>query len=472
MDAVFLARLQFASTTIFHFIFVPISIGLALTIAIMQTMYVVKGKEEYRRMAKFWGKLFLINFAVGVVTGILQEFQFGMNWSNYSRFVGDVFGAPLAIEALLAFFLESTFIGLWIFGWDRLSKKVHLLCIWLVSIGTIISAFWILLANSFMQRPVGFQIQNGRAEMNDFWALVTNGQLLVEFPHTVLGAFATGAFLITGISAYKLLKRQDVQFFKKSFHIAIIIGLISSVGVALWGHQQAQYLIHTQPMKMAASEALWGKSGDPAGWTVIASIDPKKQENGFELQIPYLLSFLSYSKFSGEVKGMLELQAEYEATYGPGNYIPPVRTTFWSFRIMVGAGSLMILFGLYGTFLAWRKKLEQPNKWFMRLMVFGISLPFIGNTFGWIMTEIGRQPWTVFGLMRTEDSISPSVSAGQVLFSVIAFSTIYLILAIILVYLFIKVIRKGPNAPDDHHDEHSHDPFDQVVKEEKQHALT
>ncbi|GGH32285.1 cytochrome ubiquinol oxidase subunit I [Paenibacillus segetis] len=458
MDPIMLARLQFAVTTIFHFFFVPLSIGLALLIAIMETMYVVKGKEEYKRMAKFWGKLFLINFAVGVVTGILQEFQFGMNWSDYSRFVGDVFGAPLAVEALFAFFMESTFIGLWIFGWDRLSKRVHLLCIWLVAIGTTVSAFWILAANSFMQHPVGFEINNGRAEMNDFFALITNGQLLVEFPHTVLGAFATGAFLITGISAYKLLRKQDVKFFKKSFQIAVIIGLISSFGTALFGHQQAQYLVKTQPMKMAASEALWGKSGDPAPWTVYAHIDSDSGKNNFEIQIPYLLSFLSYSSFDGEVKGINELQAEYEQTYGPGNYIPPVRTTFWSFRIMVAAGSLMIVLGLWGIYLMKRKKLESPNKWYYRLMLWSISLPFIANTAGWVMTEFGRQPWTVFGLMQTKDSISPSVTSGQILFSVISFTTIYAALGAVMVYLFVKVIKKGPFA-EDSHDEHSADPF-------------
>ncbi|WP_025701610.1 cytochrome ubiquinol oxidase subunit I, partial [Paenibacillus forsythiae] len=238
MDTVMLSRMQFASTTIFHFFFVPVTIGLAFIIAIMETMYVRSGNEEYKRMAKFWGKLFLVNFAIGVVTGILQEFQFGMNWSDYSRFVGDVFGAPLAVEALLAFFLESTFIGIWIFGWEKVSKKIHLLAIWFVSIGTTLSAFWILAANSFMQHPVGFTVNNGRAEMNDFFALITNGQLLVEFPHTVLGAFATGAFLIIGVSAYKLLRKQDVEFFKKSFKVAAIVGIISSIGVAFAGHWQ------------------------------------------------------------------------------------------------------------------------------------------------------------------------------------------------------------------------------------------
>ncbi len=458
MDTVMLSRIQFASTTIFHYFFVPVSIGLALLIAIMETMYVRKGNDEYKRMAQFWGKLFLINFAVGVVTGILQEFQFGMNWSDYSRFVGDVFGAPLAIEALLAFFLESTFIGIWIFGWDKVSKRVHLLSIWLVALGTMLSAFWILLANSFMQHPVGFAVNNGRAEMNDIWALVTNGQLLVEFPHTVLAAYATGAFLVTGISAYKLLKKQDVSFFRKSFEIAAIVGIISSFGVAIAGHAQAQYLVETQPMKMAASEGLWDDSGDPAGWTVFANIDPDNKISTHEVKIPYMLSFLSYSKFSGSVKGMNTLQAEYEQAYGPGDYIPPVRTTFWSFRIMVAAGSLMILLGVYAIYLMWRKKMERPNTWFMRFMFWGLLLPPIANTSGWIMTEMGRQPWTVFGLMTTEDSVSPNITSGQVLFSVISFTAIYAILGLVLVGLFIKVIKKGPYAMDNDHGE-SHDPY-------------
>lgn len=458
MDTVLLSRIQFASTTIFHYFFVPVSIGLALLIAIMETMYVRKGNEEYKRMAQFWGKLFLINFAVGVVTGILQEFQFGMNWSDYSRFVGDVFGAPLAIEALLAFFLESTFIGVWIFGWDKVSKRVHLVSIWLVALGTMLSAFWILLANSFMQHPVGFAVNNGRAEMNDIFALITNGQLLVEFPHTVLAAYATGAFLVTGISAYKLLKKQDIPFFRKSFEIAAIVGIISSFGVAVAGHAQAQYLVETQPMKMAASEALWGESGDPAPWTVFANIDTENQINTGEVQIPYLLSFLSYSKFSGDVKGMLELQKEYELAYGPGDYIPPVKTTFWSFRIMVAAGSLMIVLGVYAIYLMWRKKMDRPNTWFMRFMFWGLLLPPIANTSGWIMTEIGRQPWTVFGLMTTEDSVSPNITSGQVLFSVISFTAIYAILGAVLIGLFVKVIKKGPYAMDNEHGE-SHDPY-------------
>ncbi|MCL6456726.1 MAG: cytochrome ubiquinol oxidase subunit I [Gorillibacterium sp.] len=458
MEAVFLSRLQFASTTIFHYFFVPLSISMALFVAIMETMYVRTGKEEYKKLTKFWGHFFLINFAVGVVTGILQEFQFGMNWSNYSRFVGDVFGAPLAIEALLAFFLESTFIGLWIFGWDRLSKTLHMMCMWIVFMGTVFSAIWILLANSFMQHPVGYAMNNGRAEMNDFFALVTNGQLIVELPHTVFGALMTGAAFVAGVSALKLMKRQDVAVFKTTFFISSLLGVVAFLGVALSGHAQAQYLIETQPMKMAASEGQWGKSGDPAAWSVFAIIDPKNQENKFDIQIPAALSFLAYSKFSGEVKGMLELQEEYTKAYGEGDYIPPVRTTYWSFRIMIGAGTLSFALFMYGLYLVWKRKIESAKKWYWYLVIYGISLPYVANTAGWVMTEIGRQPWTVFGLFKTEDSISPSVSSGQILFSLIAFSTIYTILAIVLVSLFVREIKKGP-FHEDHVAPGGSDPF-------------
>lgn len=444
MDVLELARLQFSLTTIFHYIFVPISIGLSLLVAILETMYVVKKDEKYKHMTKFWGTFLLINFAVGIVTGILQEFQFGMNWSDFSRFVGDIFGAPLAIEALLAFFLESTFIGLWVFGWDRLSKKLHLACIWLVSAGTMLSALWILAANSFMQRPVGFTINNGRAEMTDLGALLTNGQLLWEFPHTVTAAIATGAFLMAGISAWKLLKKQDVHFFRTSFKLSIIVALISSIGIAQFGHGQAQYLMHTQPMKMAASEGLWHESSDPAPWTLFAKIDPETQTNQFEVKIPYLLSFLTYSEFSGSVPGMNDLQAQYEQEYGPGNYIPPVRTTFWSFRIMVAGGVLMILLSLYGAYMALRNKWDKVGNWYWSSMIVAIALPFIANTAGWIMTEIGRQPWTVFGLLTTADSVSPGVTANQVWFSMLSFSTIYLLLLFVLIYLFVRTARKGP----------------------------
>lgn len=443
MEALDLARWQFAITTIYHFLFVPLSIGLAYLIAYMQTMYVVKNDETYKQMAKFWGKLFLLNFAVGVVTGIMQEFQFGMNWADYSRFVGAVFGGPLAVEALVSFFLESTFLGIWIFGWDKLPKRVHLASIWLVAIAATLSALWILSANAFMQEPVGYVINNGRAEMTSFFALLGNKQLWVEFPHVIYAALLTGSLFVTGISAYKMLRKQQIDLFRKSFNIAIVVALASSLLVALSGHSQAQHLMEAQPMKMAASEGLWETTGEHAPWTVFSLIDPEKQENKYELQIPYALSILSYNSLSGSVPGMLELQEQYEQQYGPGNYIPPVRTTFWSFRIMVGAGGLMIILSIIGAVAVARKRLEHWRG-YLKLMIPAIFLPFIANTSGWIMTEVGRQPWIVFGLQKTEEGVSPLVSSGMVGTTLIGFTVVYGILAAVFIYLVVHFVKKGP----------------------------
>ncbi|GIP33444.1 cytochrome ubiquinol oxidase subunit I [Paenibacillus sp. J2TS4] len=442
MEALELARWQFGITTIYHFLFVPLSIGLAYLIAFMQTMYVFKKDDKYKQMTKFWARIFLLTFAVGVVTGIMQEFQFGMNWADYSRFVGAVFGGPLAVEALVAFFLESTFLGIWIFGWERLSKKLHLACIWIVALSATLSAFWILSANAFMQEPVGFEIVNGRAEMTDFFALLGNKQLWVEFPHVIFGALATGALFVTGISAYKILRRQQTELFKISFSIGIILTLVSSLLTAIAGHDQAQHLMKSQPMKMAASEALWHTSGESAPWTVIAAIDTKNQENHFQIDIPYALSILSYNQLYGSVPGMLDLQAEYEAKYGPGNYIPPVRTTFWSFRIMVAAGVAMLLLGLFGTIAVVRGRLEK-YRLYLKWMLPAMALPFIANTAGWIMTEVGRQPWIVFGLQKTEAGVSPLVSSGMVATTLIGFTLVYGILAAIFIYLVKREVVKG-----------------------------
>ncbi|WP_394233281.1 cytochrome ubiquinol oxidase subunit I [Niallia oryzisoli] len=444
MEALVLARIQFAATTVFHFIFVPLSIGLAFVIAVMQTMYLVKKKDVYKKMTQFWGKFFLINFAIGIVTGIIQEFQFGMNWSSYSRFMGDVFGAPLAIEALLAFFIESTFIGLWIFGWDKLPKKVHLASIWLVSISTMISAFWILTANSFMQNPVGYAIKNGRAETTDFLAVITNPKVLVAFPHVIFGALATGAFFVVGISAYYFLKKKDLDFFRRSVTIGLVIGLVSSLGIAFSGHSQSQYLMGAQPMKMAAAEGLWEDSGDPAAWTVVANIDTENKETKMSLEIPYALSFLAYGDFKGKVEGMNTLQAKYEKLYGAGNYIPPVKTTFWNFRIMAGLGGVLVLLSLMGLYMRRRGTLENKT-WFLKILVATLFFPFIANTSGWIMSEIGRQPWIVNGLMRTSDAVSPTVSAGSVLFSLVSFTLVYTLLAVAMVVLFLRIIKQGPH---------------------------
>lgn len=442
MEALILARAQFAATTVFHFFFVPLTIGLAFIVAIMQTMYVVKKKEVYKDMAKFWGKFFLINFAVGVVTGIIQEFQFGMNWSEYSRFVGDVFGPPLAIEALLAFFMESTFIGFWIFGWDRLGKKLHLASIWLVSIGTSLSALWILAANSFMQNPVGYEMADGRAQMTNLFEVLGNPKVLAAFPHTIFASFTTGAFLILGISAIGLMKKKNVEFYKKSMTIPLIVGLISTIGVALTGHTQGSVLVETQPMKMAAAEGFYEDTGDVAPWSLFAIIDTENQEVK-SLDIPALGSFMYYGKFEGKIEGMKSIQDQYVEQYGEGNYMPPVKTTYWSFRVMIFAGALMILLALIGAIKQMRGTMEK-SKGYFKWMAAAIALPYIANTAGWLMAEFGRQPWIVQGLFTTEAAVSPNVSGGSVLLSLVSFILIFTLLGAAMVYLFVRTAKQGP----------------------------
>lgn len=437
-----LARWQFAITTVYHFFFVPLTIGLGFYLAIMETLYVKTGNEKYKKMVKYWGKLFLINFAMGVVTGLVQEFQFGMNWSNYSRYVGDIFGVPLAIEALLAFFLESTFLGIWVFGWEKVSKKIHLLSIWIVSIATMISAFWILTANSFMHEPVGYTINNGRAEMTSFTALITNSHLWVQFPHTIFAALATGAFFILGISAYHLIKKNNAAWVKSSLKLGITMALISSLLVALMGDLQGKYLVKNLPMKMAAAEALW-ETKDPAPLAVAAIIDEDNKKNVFEISVPKLLSFMSYNSFTGEVKGINEIQAEYENKYGQGNYIPPVNLSFYSFRVMVGSGMLMILIALISLYFYKKGTLSDKNK-LLKIMMFSIALPYLANSTGWILTEASRAPWIVFGLLKIENAVSPTVSLGYVATSLLAFAVVYTVLAVIDVMLLVKFIKVIP----------------------------
>ncbi len=444
MNSTVLAQWQFAITTVYHFFFVPLTLGLSVMLAIMETLYVRTGDETYKTMTKFWGKLFLINFAMGVATGIVQEFQFGMNWSEYSRYVGDIFGAPLAIEALLAFFLESTFLGVWIFGWDRLSKGLHAAVMWLVAIGSNLSALWILIANSFMQQPMGYVINEvtSRAEMASFKELVFNPNAWVMFPHVVLGGFSTAAFFVLGISAYHLLKDHRQEVFRRSFQIAAIFGLITITLVGLGGHTQAQHMVEIQPMKMAAAEALW-HTEDPASFSLLTIGDLQEQEI-FSIRIPYALSLLAYNSFSGEIKGIYDLQAEYEAIYGPGDYVPPIAITYWSFRLMVGAGLLMGLLAIFAVYKVVRQGAYDKYPRFMRYMVYAISLPYLANSTGWLMTEIGRQPWVVYGLLKTEDAVSPSVSAGEVWASLIIFTLLYGILMVADLYLLTKYARKGP----------------------------
>lgn len=449
--AVDLARWQFGVTTVYHFLFVPLTIGLGFLIAILESIYVAKNDEKYKKMAQFWMKFFLINLAIAVVTGIFQEFQFGMNWSTYSRFVGDVFGPSLAVEGLAAFFLESTFLGVWLFGWERLPKKVHLASIWLVSLGSTLSAFWILTANAFMQEPMGYAIHDGRAEMTSFGAILTNPQLWVEFPHVFFGAIATGSFFMVGISAWYLLRKRSIDLFQPSFRIATVVALISSILTAVVGHEQAQHEVVAQPMKMAAAEALWNTSPLHAPETLIAGIDAAGHHNTFAIKIPYLLSILSYNRLSGRVQGINQLQQQFVQKYGPGNYIPNVYISFWTFRIMVGAGSLMVLLSLIGLVLFLRDR-ELKHGWFLKSMLAAIALPYIANTAGWIFTEMGRQPWIVYGLLQTRDAVSPTVSNANVLFTLVGFAFVYIVLLTIGVYLAARAVRQGPDDENERED--------------------
>lgn len=444
MDALTLARWQFGVTTVYHFFFVPLTLGLIWVVAGLQTAWYVTGDDLYKRLTKFWGKLFLINFAMGVVTGIVQEFQFGMNWSEYSRYVGDVFGAPLAIEALLAFFLESTFLGLWIFGWDKLPKKVHLACIWTVAVGSNLSAYWILVANSFMQQPVGYVLRNGRAEMSDFLALVTNPHVFVQFPHVITGAMATAGFFVLGISAWHLRRTRDPQQregFRRSFRIGAVYATVSTVAVMLVGHTQAQYMMKVQPMKMAAAEALWDTE-DPAAMSLFTWGDEANRRDVFAVKVPGLLSFLAYNRFEGEVKGIKQLQEEYVAQYGPGDYVPPVKWTYWTFRLMVGAGTAMLLVGGLALLALLRGRAESSGL-LLGLLPPAIALPYVANSTGWIFTEIGRQPWIVFGLQKTADAVSPAVSVGELLTTLIGFTLLYGVLMAADVYLLRKYAVAG-----------------------------
>ena len=446
MDIVVLSRWQFALTTIYHFFFVPLTLGLSWFVAILETMYVRSGNPMYKRLTKFWGKLFLINYAMGVVTGIVLEFQFGMNWSEYSRFVGDVFGAPLAVEGLLAFFLESTFLGVWIFGWERLSKKLHTAVMWLVAIGSTLSAFWILAANGFMQHPVGYAIVNGRAQMTDFGALLGNPRSLYLFLHTFFAGLVTAAFFMLGFSIFHLVKNHEVEAFKKSFVLSAIIGLISAVAVGGAGHAQGVYLREVQPMAAAASEAHY-ETANPADFHLIAGIDQEGRKTTWSVTIPKALSFLYFFKWEGEVEGINQVQAQYEQLYGPGNYIPNIPLAFWTFRVMVGAGLLMVALSLGALFIAWKK---YPEKWIKRSgwLVWIILLPYGANTTGWLLTETGRQPWVVHGLMQTRDAVSPNLPPATVLISLIGFVLIYGVLMVIDLYLLVKFAKKGLGAGD------------------------
>lgn len=431
MDPLFLSRLQFAAATMFHFLFVPLTLGLSIMVAVMETRYARTGDETYLKMTRFWGKLFLINFALGIVTGITLEFQFGTNWSRYSAFVGDVFGSLLAIEATAAFFLESTLIGVWIFGWKKLSRKAHATVMWLIAGASTLSAVWILIANSWMQHPVGYVIRNGRAELESFAAVVFQGWAVLTFVHTVSAAYILSAFFVMGISAYHLLKKQHIDFFTRSFRIALGIGLVFSLLEVVEGHLHGADLAEKQPTKLAAMEAHW-ETSTQAPVFAFAIPDEKNERNMVEiLPIPGLLSFLAKHDPKAEVKGL--------KAFPPADR-PPVLINFIAFKLMVALGVYFALITLYG----WvRRNRLTESPLLLKLMLISIPLPYVAAEAGWVLAEVGRQPWIVYGLMRTSDAASP-VAGSQVLISLAAFIVVYGLLGCLGFYLMAKHAMKGP----------------------------
>jgi cytochrome bd ubiquinol oxidase subunit I len=438
MDAVLLARLQFAMTVGFHFLFPPLTIGLAWLLVIVETIGWRRKSELYEKIGMFFGKVLALTFAVGVATGIVMEFQFGTNWSEYSKFVGDIFGAPLAAEGVFAFFLESGFLGLYLFGRDKVSKGVHWFSGLMVALGSTISAFWILVANSWQQTPAGFKLNEslGRAELTDFWQAVFNPSTMIRFWHTFDAAIIAGAFMMTGIAAYYLLHKRHIEFAKPAMRIAVIVGLIASLlELFPFGHEHAKQVAQTQPEKFAAIEGLYTTdTGAPLILFAVPTNDPPDLHGVVE--IPGLLSWMAFGDVDAKIQGINEF---------PQDEIPPLWLTFVSFHNMVVLGMYFIALMLWATWLMRKNKLWE-HKFILRLMLWSIPLPLIACQLGWITAEVGRQPWIVYRLLKTSDAISVTVPAHEILVSIILFALIYLLLGSLYIYLLVKKIKTGPDV--------------------------
>jgi cytochrome bd-type quinol oxidase subunit 1 len=441
-----LARWQFATTSIYHFLFVPISIGLAFLVALLQTAWYRNGKNDYRRLARFFGSLLIINVAVGVVTGIVQEFEFGMNWSAWARYVGNVFGGPLAMEGLAAFFLESTFLGIWIFGWDRLPKRLHLACIWLVSAGSILSAAFILAANSWMQHPVGYKMVHGQPELNNIWALFTNPVFLWGFLHVVLASLVTGALVMLAVSAWHMRRKREGDVFRHTANVSLVVLLPAIILTMFVGSQLGVIEAQYQPMKIAAAEAQWNTC-QPCSFSAFQIGGGNNDQTPSQIiLIPHLLSLLATNTWNGKVIGLNELQSQYVKKYGPGYYVPNVFIQYWSMRVMAYLASLIFLMALWGILLVRRRALDRSAwwaTWFLRIAPWAFLAAFAMNTAGWLLTESGRQPWIVQGLMKTTNGVSPSVSTTEIWISLIGFLAIYVILATVDAFLMVRYGRRS-----------------------------
>ena len=440
-----LARTQFGMTSIYHFIFVPLTLGLGPLVAVMQTMWYRTGNPEWYRLTRFFGTLFLINFAIGVATGLVQEFQFGMNWAAYSKFVGDVFGAPLAIEGLAAFFLESVFLGLWIFGWGRLSPKLHLATLWVAVIGTWLSAYFILVANSWMQRPVGSEVTGGRAQLTDVWDLLGNRFALHAFEHTILAGLTTGSLLVFGVACWHMLRGRNADLFRKAAALALIVAVpVTAVNLVV-GSRFGIVTTDYQPMKIAAAEALWDTE-QPASFSLfqIGGFSRSDQTPSVDLEVPKLLSVLATGSLDGKVEGLNQLQSQAEQKYGPGtNYQPNIWVSYWSMRTMAYLGTLMFLVAALGAWFYRRGTLEN-KRWFLRLGVLNIAFPFIAISAGWFLTEMGRQPWIVYGLLKTTAANSANVGSGTLALSIGVFALLYIALGVLDFMLMRRYARLDP----------------------------
>ncbi len=434
MDAVLLARIQFALTVGFHFIFPPITIGMAWMIFWFLNKYRKTSDQLFARTARFWTRIFTMTFVVGVATGIVMEFQFGTNWASYSRFVGDIFGAPLAAEGIFSFFLESTFVAVLVFGWEKLSKRTLWFSSLMVAIGATLSALWILIANSWMQTPAGYHMVGSRAELTNFWEAALNPSTLPRFLHTIDAALVTGAFFIVSISAWYLLKNRHLDVAKTSMKAALTLALVASVLQLGLGHYHAMQVAHTQPEKLATIEGL-NESGPRAPALLFGIADDANKRVTHTIKIPGLLSLMAFGSVDAEVKGLDSFEKDE---------LPPVSLTFYPFHIMVGLGALFVLMPIIGIYL-YRKDLLMSSRWFLKGLLFMLPLPTIANELGWMTAEVGRQPWAVYHVLRTSDAVSVTVPAGQILFSIILFSGLYLTLFTLWVYLVRHQVKIGPD---------------------------
>ena len=440
-----LARFQFATTSIYHFLFVPLTLGLGPIVAVFQTLWYRTRDEKWLRLTRFFGTLFLINFAIGVATGLVQEFEFGMNWSVYAKFVGNVFGAPLAIEGLAAFMLEATFLGIWIFGWNRLSPRLHLATLWIAVVGTWLSGYFILVANSWMQHPVGYKIVNGEAQLTSVWALLSNGFALRAYVHTMLAGLIFGSTVVLGVSCWHLLRRNEVDVFRLAAKVALIVAVPATALQLFVGNRFGEAVTSAQSMKIAASEAQWNTC-EPCGFSLfqIGGFSESDPTPRFSITIPRLLSYMATGSFSGQVQGLNELQAQEQAKYGSGNYEPRVEVMYWAMRVMAFLGVLLFLIAALGAWLYRKRRLEK-TRWFLWTAIAAIALPYIAATSGWILTEMGRQPWIVQNLLLTRNANSPSVSTTWLGISLGFFITLYVALGVLDFVLMRRYAR--PEQP-------------------------